>query len=277
MAPTWLAAPDHLEALKLASDDGRLGPWLASPRTSGVFVDFDGTLAPIVEVPEQARAWPGTPQLLGRLAARYARVAVISGRSVAFLAAALGDDASGAELVGLYGLERMASSRRLPPDPDAGRWQATVAAAAHRAERAAPAGIQVEHKGLAVTLHYRQAPESGRWAAAFAADEAARSGLVAHPGKMSWELRPPTPTDKGSVVAELAAGLGAVCFVGDDTGDLPAFEALRGLAADGLDTLAVAVAGSETPEEVLAAADMVVDGPAGVFSLLEALAGPATA
>jgi hypothetical protein len=35
------------------------------------------------------------------------------------------------------------------------------------------------------------------------------------------------------------------------------------------------VAGSETPDEVLAAADMVVDGPAGVFSLLEALAGPA--
>ncbi len=46
---------------------------------------------------------------------------------------------------------------------------------------------------------------------------------------MSWELRPPVPTDKGTVVTELAAGLAAVCFVGDDTGDLPAFEALRRL------------------------------------------------
>ena len=258
-------------------DDDRLEPWLASPRTAGVFVDFDGTLAAIVEMPEQARAWPGTSRVLSRLAVRYARVAVISGRPVAFLAAALGDEASGAELVGLYGLERMASGRRLPPDPDAGRWQATVTAAAHRAERAAPAGIQVEHKGLAVTIHYRQAPESGGWAATFAAGEAARSGLAAHPGKMSWELRPPTPTDKGSVVAELAVGLNAVCFVGDDTGDLPAFEALRRLAAGGVETVAVAVAGPETPAEVLAAADMVVDGPAGVLALLEVLAGTAPA
>ena len=67
------------------------------------------------------------------------------------------------------------------------------------------------------------------------------------------------------MVAELAAGLAAVCFVGDDTGDLPAFEALRRLAAAGVATLAVAVAGPETPAAVLAAADMVVDGPAGLL------------
>ena len=121
--------------------------------------------------------------------------------------------------------------------------------------------MRVERKGLAVTLHFRRRARGRDWAAAFAAAEAARSGLVAHPGKMSWELRPPVPTDKGTVVAELAAGLGAVCFVGDDTGDLPAFEALRRLAAGGVTTLAVAVAGPETPAEVLAAADMVVDGP----------------
>jgi trehalose 6-phosphate phosphatase len=96
--------------------------------------------------------------------------------------------------------------------------------------------------------------------------------LIAHPGKQSWELRPPVPTDKGTVVVELAAGLQAVCFAGDDTGDLSAFAALARLWAEGVETLGVAVGGPETPPEVLDAADLVVDGPAGVLDLLEALA-----
>jgi trehalose 6-phosphate phosphatase len=147
-----------------------------------------------------------------------------------------------------------------------------IAAAADRAEATAPAGARVEPKGLAVTLHYRGAPEAETWVAQFAKAEAARSGLDAQPGKMSWELRPPVPTDKGTVVGELAAGLAAVCFAGDDNGDLPAFEELRRLTAAGVATLAIAVAGPETPAAVLAAADVAVDGPASLVSLLERLA-----
>jgi hypothetical protein len=45
------------------------------------------------------------------------------------------------------------------------------------------------------------------------------------------------------------------------------------LRAGGLHTVAVAVAGPETPDEVTGAADVVVPGPAGVLALLEALAG----
>jgi trehalose 6-phosphate phosphatase len=85
------------------------------------------------------------------------------------------------------------------------------------------------------------------------------------------------PTDKGSVVSELAAGLRAVCFVGDDTGDLPAFAALTALRAAGVHTLAVAVSSPETPRQLLDASDLVVDGPAGVLDFLEALVGPSTA
>ncbi len=97
---------------------------------------------PIVEIPDQARALPGSRQLLARLAARYARVAVISGRPVAFLAEQLGGRPPGAELVGLYGLERL--SRRCSSGrqtPAVARWQAAVAAAAGRAEAEAPAGV----------------------------------------------------------------------------------------------------------------------------------------
>ncbi len=250
----------------------RLEPWLASPGTAGVLVDFDGTLAPIVATPEQARPLPGSGRVFGRLAARYARVAVISGRPVDFLAEQLGVDAGSTELVGLYGLQRMRDRRQLPATAELRRWEAPVAEVARRAEAAAPAGVQVEPKGLAVTLHYRQAPETGDWVAAFAAAQAAESGLVAHPGKMSWELRPPVPTDKGTVVTELAGGLAAVCYAGDDQGDVPAFEALHRLAAGGTHTLALAVAGPETPETVTEAADVVLDGPPEVLALLETLA-----
>jgi trehalose 6-phosphate phosphatase len=246
---------------------------LESPGTSGVFLDFDGTVAPIVEVPEAARPLPGAAAAIGRLARRYRRVAVISGRPVAYLAQHLGA-AAPAELVGLYGLERKTAAGQTVVDPQAARWQAAVKHVAATAEAAAPPGLHVERKGLAVTLHFRQAPRLVDWAADFATDQAAASGLIAYPGKQSWELRPPTPTDKGTVIGELAAGLQAVCFMGDDTGDLPAFAALARLREAGVATLAVAVGGPETPDAVLTAADAVVDGPSAVVALLERMAGP---
>jgi trehalose 6-phosphate phosphatase len=237
-----------------------------------VFVDFDGTLAPIVDVPDQARALPGAGLLLARLADRFGRVAVISGRPVDFLAAQLAD-AGGAELVGLYGLERRtADGRSIDVDPEADRWRAAIHALAEEAQTSGPTGLRVEEKGLAVTLHYRESPTLAGWAEEFAARQAASSGLVAHRGKMSWEVRPPGPTDKGTVIDQLAPGLTWVCFVGDDAGDLPAFAALRRLRAAGVETLAVAVGGPETPEELLTAADRVVPGPEGVMELLQTLA-----
>jgi trehalose 6-phosphate phosphatase len=249
-----------------------LRPWIDSPQTSGVFLDFDGTLAPIVDTPDQARLLPRSGKILQRLGDRYARVAVISGRPVAFLSDQVSAVAPGVELIGLYGLERTAHGRRLPPAPDVARWQSIVGTVVRRAEAAAPTGVRVEPKGLAVTVHFRHAPEAATWAAQFAGAEAARSGLDAQPGKMSWELRPPLPIDKGTAIEDLAAGLAAVCFAGDDIGDLPAFAALGRLAATGVATLSVAVAGPETPASVVAAAGMVVDGPPGLLSLLETLA-----
>jgi trehalose 6-phosphate phosphatase len=240
-----------------------------------VFLDFDGTLAPIVDVPDQARPLRGAAEAVGRLAGRYGRVAVISGRPAAFLLEHLGRAAGTADLIGLYGLERTtASGATIVVDSDARHWQAAVAEVAAAAEAAAPPELRVERKGLSVTLHYREAPSLAGWAASFAAETAATSGLVAHAGKRSWELRPPVPTDKGTVVNELAVGLRAVCFVGDDSGDLPAFAALARLRASGVDTLAVAVEAAETPEALIAASDVVVDGPAAVLDLLEALASP---
>lgn len=247
-----------------------LAPLIAAPRRAAVVSDFDGTLAPIVEDPASARPLPGVADTLGRLARVFGVVAVVSGRPARFLASRL--PAPGVRLVGLYGMEEVGDDGRIRVHPDAARWRAVVEAAAERAAAAAPTGLQVEHKGLAVTLHYRAAPELAGWARDWAEAEARRTGLVAHGARMSVELRPPAGRDKGSAVEELLRDVEAACFIGDDAGDLAAFSALDRLAEAGVAAVRVAVASGEAPPDLLARADVVLDGPADVTALLACLA-----
>jgi len=228
--------------------------------------------------PASARPLPGAAEVLGALARRYGRVAVVSGRPAAFLAEHLLRDGAGAgpsalRLVGLYGLETVDADGMVVAAPEAEPWRAVVAEAADRAEASAPAGARVERKSLALTLHWRERPEHESWATAQASRLAAELGLVAHGAKMSCELRPPLEIDKGKAVAELAVGFATIAFLGDDIGDLPAFEALDALAAAGARTAKVGVTSLEAPPALLAMADVVLDGPEATLAVLEELAG----
>jgi len=259
-----------------------MAPFLDDPGRAGVLTDFDGTLAPIVVDPAASRPLPEAVDVLHRLAARYRRVAVVSGRPAAFLATHLrlagqpGDRRAGDGLVavGLYGLE-MADGDRVTTDPRALEWLPVVDEVARLADEQAPAAVLVERKGLSLTIHYRTAPDAAGWAADWVAEQAARTGLARHPARMSEELRPPLPVDKGTAVCALVEGLAAACFIGDDRGDLPAFAALDALARDtGMAVLKVGVRSDEAPSELLATADVVVDGPVGAVEMLTRLLGP---
>jgi trehalose 6-phosphate phosphatase len=228
-----------------------------------VLTDFDGTLAPIVDDPAAAAPLPGTQEVLGRLAGMVGAFAVVSGRPVAYLRSRLGDDL---HLVGLYGLERWDGAEATEA-PEATAWRAAVEAATARAEAAFPGAV--EAKGLSLTLHTRTRPELAQEVRAWADGEATATGLVVRTAKASVELHPPVKLDKGTVVERLAAGMGAACFLGDDVGDLPAFDALDRLAAAGLVTARIAVRTEESPPAMLSRADLVVDGPAGALALLE--------
>jgi trehalose 6-phosphate phosphatase len=139
------------------------------------------------------------------------------------------------------------------------------------ARAAGPADMRVESKGLSLTLHYRGHPELEAEVRDLAERQAARSGLSVRAARMSYELHPPIDADKGTALHDLAGGLDAVCFLGDDRGDLPAFVELERLASDGVVTARIAVRSDEAPDELLETADLVVDGPEGVRELLQQL------
>jgi len=244
----------------------------ADPGRATVVTDFDGTLAPIVPAPPDARPLAGAVEALHTLAGRYGRVAVVSGRPARFLAQHLGIAACPRlAAYGLYGME-WTDGEVIVEHADAAPWRTAVDGAAEVAESVAPEGVWVERKGLSVTLHVRNAPERDEWARSWAEARASVSGLALHPGRMSYELRPPVAVDKGTVMTDLLAGAGAACFLGDDRGDLPAFDALdRHAAAAGAAVVRVAVRSDEAPAELLERADVVVDGPAGVLEFLRAL------
>ncbi|HXQ43059.1 MAG TPA: trehalose-phosphatase [Acidimicrobiales bacterium] len=255
---------------------GPLAALLTAPGSTAVLTDFDGTLSPIVADPDEARALPGAPGILARLAEHFAVVAVVSGRPVSFLARRLPGAGPSVRLFGVYGLEWMEEGE-VHVAPEAEPWLEPAAEVVAAAVREAPAGVGVESKGAALAIHWRRAPEADVWAQEFARHWASRTGLVLQPGRRALELRPPLPVDKGQVVERLAAGCSAACFAGDDAGDLAAFAALDRLALRGLQVVRLAVADEESPPQLLAAADVVVEGPAEALALLGALADAAAA
>jgi trehalose 6-phosphate phosphatase len=276
MVPTRRRTGGRLLSARLTSSETTadlFAPLRDAPARAAILTDFDGTLAPIVLDPAAAVALPGAVEVLHDLATRYRTVAVVSGRPVSFLHDRLRlDDADGRIVAyGLYGLQCTDGTGEAVDHPDALPWRVKVDDVAAAAERDAPDDVTVERKGLSVTLHVRTAPAEADWARSWTDTQAAVTGLVVHPGRMSYELRPPVDIDKGSIVMQLTDGVDAACFFGDDLGDLDAFDALERRQADGVHVVRVGVRSPEAPAELIERADLIVDGPAGVVELLKSL------
>lgn len=241
------------------------------PARAGVFSDFDGTLAPIVDDPPSARPLEGVTDVLAALTARVGFVGVISGRPADFLLRHL--RGTGVSMWGLYGLETVEDGRVVAV-PDAEPWRDVVEDVAQRAERELGADVEVERKHVTLTIHFRRARDRADEVHAWADQVAASTGLEVHDARMSFELRPSVPHGKGIVLERAVEerGLSTACFFGDDTGDLNAFDALDRLAAGGKETFKVGVDSDEAPATLLDRADFVVEGPEGVVAVLAELA-----
>jgi trehalose 6-phosphate phosphatase len=240
-----------------------------------VCTDFDGSLAPIVHRPDEARALPPAAQAVAWLSRRGAReaagarcpvgVAVVTGRDSDDVARRLGLGPEGVAS-GNLGLERWIEGR-VELEPGVETWLPAVAAAAADLEALLAGGrlrgARLERKRCAVVLHTRGlgSAEAEAEALRLAGEVAGRRGLGVVAGKRAAEVRVPLDRDKGSAVTAIRArGWGAafLCAAGDDTGDLPM---LRIAGEAGVRGTAVAVADAEVPPEVLRMAAHTVDGP----------------
>ena len=253
-------------------------------RRAVVGLDFDGTLAPIVDDPERAHIHPDAPDVLVELAEVVAAVAVITGRparqaldlgGLEEVGNTIGEHGKQLYLFGQYGNERWSSTRRRIVSPRPPQGLSRFLRDLPRTLRTADAAdAWVEDKGLAHAVHTRRMedPEAAyqRLLPALR-DLAERNHLVLEPGRQVIEVRAPG-MDKGKAVETLVEELdaGAFVFAGDDLGDVEAFEAVATLAKDGMPTLLVCSASDEV-SALVERADVVVRGPEGVLDLLRRL------
>ena len=238
----------------------------SSPGRSAILLDVDGTLAPIVSHPDLSAVPDETLAVLAALVERYALVGCVSGRRAVDAARLV--PVPGVRFAGNHGLELLVDGEvQLAGGVE--EWLSDLRTAAVAIEPiVAEAGGWIEDKGASLTVHFREAPDPTAARALLelrAVPLLQASGLVSRWGRMSLEARPPLPVDKGSAIEELLLACPDVLrslYAGDDRTDLDGFAVVD---------VRVAVRSDETPDELLDAADIVVDGTEGLADLLARL------
>lgn len=245
-------------------------------------LDIDGTLAPIVEHASDALVPEPTRQLLIAVARVYGLVGCISGRRASEARAMV--SIGTISYVGSHGVELLrAGWTEAVLDAGLAEWVAPIREFARGANTAQlrRARVRIEDKGPIVAFHWRGAPDEDAAMAEVEAiaKRAQEQGLHIHWGRKVLEVRPPVPIDKGAGVTRLLTEVGpeitAALYVGDDSTDLDAFEALERMRQEGrlTDVVRVGVRSDESPSGLEQRADLVVEGPEGVRELLALLGG----
>ncbi|PSK99654.1 trehalose 6-phosphatase [Murinocardiopsis flavida] len=249
---------------------------VAAPSSAVLAFDFDGTLAPVVPDPRDARAHPRAAPLLRALSPLVRSIAVVTGRPAERAVEYGGlDSVPGIVVLGQYGRERWEGGVLSAPDPSPGVQQARDALPELLKDLEAPEGIWVEDKGQALAVHTRRTadPEAALdLVGTPLAELASETGLLVEPGRLVIELRP-GGADKGVALAGFVAEQGAesVLYTGDDLGDVAAFDAVERLRLGTVAGITVC-SGSAEVRGLAERADLVVDGPDGVVELLAELA-----
>lgn len=249
-----LADLDRQPVTDLPSALGAEARRLLADRLAGsrlaVFLDYDGTLTPIVSHPDLAMLDDGMRSALRRLAARVP-VAIVSGRDVEDVREKV--DVTGIYYAGSHGFDVIEPDGRRRDHEPARPFMGALDAAEKELEAAMDGivGAHVERKRFAVAVHWRQVADAD----VPSVEEAVDAVRAAHPelrkthGKKVFELRPDVDWNKGKALVSLAAALagdGGVAigdllplYIGDDVTDEDAFTAIEGAG------VGVAVAGGD--------------------------------
>lgn len=247
----------------LAEDRSRIRATLVDGAGLLCCLDFDGTLAPIVEEPAEAVATPENRSAVATLAAAPAvTTAIVSGRALADVRDRIDGPAIYAGNHGLE-LERDGSVAVHPVARKRAVRLTTVCATLERVLEPIP-GCRVENKRVTGTVHVRAVPSPAREVVrrrTRAVVDRLGDGLEVSPGKRILEIEPSIPWGKGNTVAMIAADLPSETvpiYVGDDVTDESAFRVVE------TDGIGIRV-GSDAPS----AASRRLDSPDDVSAFLE--------
>lgn len=245
-------------------------------RRPAVFLDYDGTLTPIVDRPEDAVISESMRDAVRGLAARCT-VCVVSGRDRPVVQELMGVD----DLVvaGSHGFDIWSpEGGEIQHDAAAGSDELLERVTAQlRDELGSIEGALVEPKKASVAAHYRLVADDERRAVQAVVERLLADHpeeLKVTPGKMVYELQPKLDWDKGKAVVYLLQALDlerddvVPFYVGDDITDEHAFEALAGSG------IGVFVGRADDPEVGgrTTAAHFVLDSPQEVERFLDTLA-----
>jgi len=262
------ATTGRAEVNPLTDEDfaGWLDPYLTRPRLA-LFLDYDGTLAPLARHPQDA-VLPREGRESLELCARRddTDVAIVSGRALADVMAMIGDDSL--TYAGNHGLEITGPGIDDFEHEDLRHYRERIGALAVELEEVAVDGAWTETKGPTLTFHYRAVSREKRRPLIERATEIiTAAGFQARGAHEALEGRPPIGWDKGRAVLHILrtrygpswSDRVRVIYVGDDQTDEDAFRFLSGLAA----TFRVG------PADTLTAATRRLPNVSAVHSLLD--------
>lgn len=204
-----------------------------------LFIDFDGTLAPIQRSPKTVRPSAGVRRALSALVDHGHLVGIVSGRTLRDVEARVG--VRRAWYVGDQGflLKTPDAHTVLLARPSQQARIARAARALRQSLNGAP-GVWIEEKIATLTVHYRGASAPSRLAARHAAFEVITpsSGLRVMAGKQIWEVVPAAPVDKAHAVGFILRLARAHAhrhrwlrvYIGDDVADEQVFKVWRGVS-----------------------------------------------
>ena len=250
-------------------------------RPLGLVFDIDGTLSPLVPLPDDARLYAGVAELLEEMRKRAGvHVGIMTGRGIEDGARMVGVD--GLTYIGTHGLEWSDGLPSLHPVQLVPGAEEYVAAGKAILDLAEPElsdvpGIIVQRKHVGGTIHYRRSPDpdyARRRILSVVTEPAHKMHMRIGEGKKVVEILSPLHVDKGQALRRFVQrfGLHGIVFAGDDRTDLYAIQEIERLRKDGITGLAIAVQHHDTLPGIVEHADIVVQGVEGMVAFLHEIA-----
>jgi trehalose-phosphatase len=198
----------------------------------GLFLDFDGTISPIVPVPADAELLPEIrPTLLKLVQRPDFTVGIVTGRSL--------DDVKNRVnvpnlfFVGNHGLEiETKGEYRRNTEAEVLRGELRCLSLQLQLALSGISGVEIEDKAVSLSVHFRRADDAMHsWIARTVLELVERAPVfVTKPGKLVVEVRPKLAVNKGtavtSLVRELLPASALLIYIGDDISDEDAFAAI---------------------------------------------------